>query len=655
METKKFIGRLSLAALVMTAAASCDENSWNNHLDGFEEFDDQPITQVETVDFTLPESVYGTVASLAANQDLAGEEGAAALEAVGKLKRFSADAPASKYLPAYLNTSTFPYFTLSDGSAVKVTYNVAMDEPEGYAEASHPQTYSISSEQYELDVWGSDDWIDAFAPSMDPADYIPGFLSDYIDVSKGNYVVVSYRMATQEPVFGGGDTTAPVEPEVIFAESFTESLGDFTVDNVNLPSELEFIWSWGGANYGAKASAFKGQSYASESWLVSPVVDMTAYTTATMTFEHVVNKFPDAEFARANCTMWAKEAGAASWTQVTIPEYTDNTSWTFGASGAIDLAAYAGKKMQFAFKYVSETDKSGTWEIKNLSIEGLRGSRAQVKASVPTETVNALYAYTGGEWAPAKGFCVLSPADYTAMGQNYPNLSTAEPYLSRYLAIKYPYAKTDDVMCVVWNRYAGGSAAYTCSAYVFDGSQWVADNFIGTETSQFVRTQGKWIFDPNVTINLPAGKGQELSTLYFQTATNWVFDNICKPLGDTNIKSGLFYVTSYGNNEYYSGCSAYQGNVDLRAQSAYAQYPAGYEGMSDDEIVALMKKRFMEEVMPGTLAILHPDADLLPGFDVLYTVNFSAYYADRTTRAHTAIFKVVAKGKFEPVSCTWDE
>ena len=52
-----------------------------------------------------------------------------------------------------------------------------------------------------------------------------------------------------------------------------------------------------------------------------------------------------------------------------------------------------------------------------------------------------------------------------------------------------------------------------------------------------------------------------------------------------------------------------------------------------------MKKRFMEEVMPGTLAILHPRADLLPGFDVLYTVNFSAYYADRTTRAHTAIFQ----------------
>ena len=74
--------------------------------------------------------------------------------------------------------------------------------------------------------------------------------------------------------------------------------------------------------------------------------------------------------------------------------------------------------------------------------------------------------------------------------------------------------------------------------------------------------------------------------------------------------------------------------------------------MSDDEIVALEKKRFMNEVMPGALSKLHPDAVPVEGIEVTYTVNFSAYTG--TTTAYTAVFKVVGPGKFEPVSCTWD-
>ena len=165
-------------------------------------------------------------------------------------------------------------------------------------------------------------------------------------------------------------------------------------------------------------------------------------------------------------------------------------------------------------------------------------------------------------------------------------------------------------------------------------------------------TGGKWMYDPNVTITLPAGKGQELSTLYFQACVDWVYEHICKPLGDTDIKSGKFYISSYGNNEYYSGTSAYQGNVDLRASSAQAQYPAEYGSMSDEEIINLEKKRFMFEVMPGALGMLHPDAKPIEGLEVLYTVNFGVYNGSSTV-TETAVFKVVGQGKFEPVSCTW--
>ena len=291
----------------------------------------------------------------------------------------------------------------------------------------------------------------------------------------------------------------------------------------------------------------------------------------------------------------------------------------------------------------------------------VNGVKAQVikrglkrAASVPTTTYNAVYHYDNGRWTVPANFCVLNPADYTAMGSTTQDLSAPAKYLPTYLASKYPYAQQGDIRNVMYRFYNSSSkeTSYACDQYTFDGSAWVINTGIVTETAQFVRTGGKWMYDPNVTITLPAGRNQELSTKYFQACVDWVFNNICKPMGDTDIKSGAFYVTKHGNNEYYSGTSAYQGNVDLRASAARAQYPTGYEGMTDDEIVELEKQRFMNEVMPGALSMLHPDAKPIEGLDVIYTINFSVYTG--TTTAYTARFRVIAPGKFEPVDCTWD-
>ena len=158
------------------------------------------------------------------------------------------------------------------------------------------------------------------------------------------------------------------------------------------------------------------------------------------------------------------------------------------------------------------------------------------------------------------------------------------------------------------------------------------------------------MYDPNVTITLPAGKSQPLSTLYYQACTDWVWANVDQKMGVT--EKGKGYVTSYGNNEYYCGTSAYQGNVDIRPAKAKEQYPEGYEGMTDDEITQLMKDRFTKEVLPGALATLHPEAAPIDGLDVLYTINFAVYTG--STSEYTVVYKVVGKGQFEFVSCTWD-
>ncbi len=658
MKTSKLTYGLLAMAAVATLSA-CDENSWNKHIDGFDEVYDQPVADVRTIDYTLTAADYAAIAANATNVGLAGEENAAALAAVGKNKCFSEAITASDYVPAFLESTSFPYFTLTDGSAVKLAYNVQNDVPAEVAAGRAAQTLTIPDEFYAEEVWADDNYINAFAPSHPAGQYIGSYLNDYALPANGTVCVVNYSEAATDPVFGGGSGEQPAEPVVLFSKAFTDDLEGFTIENVTLPEGLEYIWNYGGENYGAKASGYAdGANYDTESWLISPVINLAGNTDLTMTFEHATNFFADVETAKAEVGAYIREENG-QWTRLDA-DYPATLSWTFISAGDIDLNAFAGKKVQIGFKYSSTAAKAGTWEVKNLVVKGTPATDADAAPARSTALQGLVinqrstaYSYdeTAGEWVAAS-YVVLQPDTYSQMGQSHPDLSTAEPYLSTYLAVNYPYAAPETVKNVLWRHYSGGTTSYDCSQYVFDGTVWKANDFIVEETAQFVRTAGHWIYNPNVTLVLPAGKNQELSTLYFQACVDWVYENICVPLGDTSIKSGAFYVTTYGNNEYYSGTSAYQGNVDLRADKAREQYPAGYQNMTDEQIVALMKERFMNEVMPGALAKLHPDATPIAGIDLLYTITFGVYTG--TSATYTAVFKVTAPATFKPVSCTWD-
>lgn len=172
----------------------------------------------------------------------------------------------------------------------------------------------------------------------------------------------------------GDDSGTPTTPETpagssLYSITFLESQGNWTIDNANVPEGLSYVWSQS-SSYGMKASGYaSGTTYAVESWLVSPTLDLTAAQAPVLTFDHVCNYFTSVEVAQEQATLWVKVDGGA-WQQITIPNYSTNANWTFVSSGSIDLSAYVGKKIQLGFKYVSTADKAGTWEIKNLTITG---------------------------------------------------------------------------------------------------------------------------------------------------------------------------------------------------------------------------------------------------------------------------------------------
>lgn len=157
-----------------------------------------------------------------------------------------------------------------------------------------------------------------------------------------------------------------------YQESFENGIGDFTINDVLLGSGLSYVWKHENGTYGyyMKASAYAGSAKDSESWLVSPKIDLSAATMPGLQFSHT-HKF--AGTPAEELTLWVKEWGAADWTQVTIPTYGTNTNYTF-VTAAVDLSDWAGKKVQIGFKYTSTTSAAGTWEVKDVVVYDAGGA-----------------------------------------------------------------------------------------------------------------------------------------------------------------------------------------------------------------------------------------------------------------------------------------
>ncbi len=170
---------------------------------------------------------------------------------------------------------------------------------------------------------------------------------------------------------GGTDPTPDPEKPVlgeVFSEPFNVNLGEFVIEDTSKPGELEHVWSWGGQNYGAKASAyFNSTKYATESWLISPVIDLGKATNSVLNFEQAANFFTSQEHFQTACDVKVRVEGG-EWADLAYTGEPTGKNWDFVESAA-DLKAYDGKKIQVAFRYTSTSEIAGTWEIKNFVVK----------------------------------------------------------------------------------------------------------------------------------------------------------------------------------------------------------------------------------------------------------------------------------------------
>ena len=156
-----------------------------------------------------------------------------------------------------------------------------------------------------------------------------------------------------------------------YEETFADAIGSFTIDDVNLGEGLTYVWKHDTEYKYMKASAYNKKNIASESWLVSPTINLNGISTATLSFEQCISKYFGTVSEEA--TLWVKEEGGA-WQQITItyPEILDGKNWSaMEKHSDISLDDYAGEKIKIGFKYVSTDAAAGTWEIKNFKVTGV--------------------------------------------------------------------------------------------------------------------------------------------------------------------------------------------------------------------------------------------------------------------------------------------
>ena len=159
----------------------------------------------------------------------------------------------------------------------------------------------------------------------------------------------------------------------LLSEPFTASQGSFTSFNVSGAQ----VWTF--STYGMTMSGFANSiNNANEDWLISPSMNLTNYNTIGLTFSHAINKGLVANMM-TNHTLWVSkdyvsgDPTLATWEQVTIPTYPTGSDWTFVGSGSVTFpATYSGQaNVHFAYKYLSSTTESATWEIKSVLVRGV--------------------------------------------------------------------------------------------------------------------------------------------------------------------------------------------------------------------------------------------------------------------------------------------
>lgn len=601
---KRLIYSLCAASLLL---AGCDYNEEN-----FPGYDEESIpTNVANITYTLTDADYEAIGGDVATN-----------------KYFSADAMPDDYLPEWLADT---YYTADAGSSANLTYRFKTVYPH-YQDIPYEQ---LTEEDYTV-IYGTGYNNATFLNASNVGRMYRILNAKYAEPKKDDRVMVEYQYS-EDGQPSRGETIVYWDFEDLETGDIESMDGGWTlsasgdtwqVKEYSNNKYLQFT-----ANY-AEAEA--------EAWLVTPGIAISE-SGLNLAWDVCVG------YWNANClsvlisTDFNGDVKTATWTDVTdrfnIPQEPTGGYGTMASAGVMSVDDYVGKTIHVAYHYVGnkQTPATTTYQIDNIMVAN------EIAAPVETETRFALYEYTGNGWYEFENsnhaIC-LSMADYEEIGgnpgkyYNFDSNAPAQAYMPQFLAKHAGYALDGDTCTVIFRQYSGGNSVGN-EQYVYHAATnlWSYCDLVREETRPYGFNGTEWNYNPSVTITLQVGKNIAESATFYQAIVDWVADNYPE------------YVTSYGNNEYYFGSSAYQNNFDFRVSAWQGQ--GTYPGMAGEDLTKIMWER-LPESFPHALEVLYPNAAPVDGMDVIYTINFGIYDGAGTT-TYTIQYKVVGQGQFEYV------
>jgi hypothetical protein len=385
---KKIYFIVSLVVLaIFTSCQDYNEKNFSGYKDAANP------TNVVTYTYALVDADYSTI-SKAALKNAKNATDSANAKSIATSKFFQTSTPAGSLIPLLLNTK---YIYADEKSVANVTYNYSVPYDTLTIVTANKYALVSPTDYAAMGVaTGQPGKSNNFSSTVDPNFFIPIWLkvTKFPYAKAGDVKLIRYKYYVSSTitntisdvfVFDGTNwskykTSNPVTKtfvykggqwlDILIYKGLTSGFGDFTTYSVKGAQ----VWVWDPVYVNAKMSGYDATAKVNadnEDWLISPSIDLTTRAAAKLIFNHTGKFFgtPSNE-----ATLWVSvnytsgDPTAATWTQVTIPNYMPNADYVFISSGIIDLQSYVGKKITLGFKYLSSPAAAGTWEVQNVTM-----------------------------------------------------------------------------------------------------------------------------------------------------------------------------------------------------------------------------------------------------------------------------------------------
>lgn len=612
--------------------------------DTYQKLDDAKQPYKEVINYTLISTDYTSASNLALKDALTHDDSTLA-KAIKSQLAFNERFAGKDYIPDIL-TKNFP--ALSKGSSANIQYDVQYNTPVNILDLYSNNI--ISEQEYKDSVWKSSTlFVKSFTPST--IGRMPQvLLKKFEGASTNAYRLVEYNYSEVEPTIDNAEfkyfeenfethtcsTSSPYTP--IGENGWTQK--DTVTGSVK---GIYYCRKYNNNQYAQITSNNTGEK--NDVFLITKEIDLTDANSPILTFDVNVgywNATCLSILISSNYTGDLNQIGTATWVDLTsnftLPTTPTSGYGTFANAGQADISAFKGKKVYIAFLYKGDSRTTAnpkvttTYQIDNVKVSEIKSSFVLSETNI--KKYWKVYKFNGTSWASAENkYVAIQADDYALMGKTYITSSESDAYVIPFLKLKYPFALEGDAKVVSFRSESNQTKALAFE-YKYSNGNWTKNSYRETRNDQFLNDGTKWFYDPTVYFTPVSAD--------YQLLVDWVYQNLDRSYG-----------SSYGNDEFYYGASAYYSNWDLRLSKRTQYNIPGFDTGTENEKIALTWQR-LEEGAAKLLSLKFPDAvSEISGFPVYYWIYLKVYQNDLKTVTYVGVFQLQS-GEFKRVRTAED-